>query len=200
MPDNNVLRSNASNHAPGGSAAEHPSQEAKLREALELMGGRRGAAPQGGGARTAAGSASTRHRYVRDGEVPVVRAALGRPRAESANQPDKALLDSLRQELERERAARESAERATAELRLASTALQTRLAHLEMDLHAAQEALRHAAQEAAAQEATRQAANAAATQPCTREPAPAHPKPRPGRPRGQGSAAPIKWWIKSEKA
>ncbi|WP_428393609.1 hypothetical protein [Lichenicoccus sp.] len=198
MPNNTVLQGNTLNNAPGGGAAEHPSQEAKLREALELMGGRRGASPQVAATRTNAGSASTRHRYVRDGEVPVVRAALGRPRPDSANQTDKALLDSLRQDLERERAAREIAERMTAELRVTSTALQTRLAHLEMDLQAAQEALQHA-QEAAEEAAAKLAAGVAAAQSPApaREPTP--PKPRPGRPRGQSAAAPVKWWIKSEK-
>ena len=199
MPDNTVLQGNAPNNASGnapsssprGATTEYPSQEAKLRQALELMGGRRAgsaAAPQASaGARNTASPASTRHRYVRDGEVPVVHAALGRPthRSDPANQQDKALLDSLRQELDRERAGRDAAERTIAELRLTSTALQTRLAHLEMDLQASQEALLEAVQ--------------AATQSHQSE---AVAPPKPGRPRGKRPAEPepVKWWIKSEKS
>ena len=65
-------------------SSELPSQEAQLRQALESMGGRRlGSSPaaQAASSRQAGPNSTQRHRYVRDGEVPVVHATLGRPPA-----------------------------------------------------------------------------------------------------------------------
>ena len=146
------------------------------------MGGRRtSSTPSAGGGRTGGSSATPRHRYVRDGEVPVVHAALGRPavRSEAAIQQDKVLLDSLRHDLEQERSRRETAERCLTESRSSIVALQTRLAHVEMDLQAAQE------------QVTAQATLAVQ--------APAETVRR--KPRVEKSEAepqPIKWWIKDE--
>ena len=170
---------------------QNPSQaaEAQLRQALEHMGGRRlslGSNAHGKAAATranASGSAQ-RHRYVREGEVPVVHATLGRQgaRPDAALQQDKTLIDSLRLDLERERAARESAERSVNEARAALTALQTRLVHLEMDLQAAQEQAARAAPEPVEQAA------------------PARRKPRAERVAedAEDEPQPVKWWLKGE--
>ena len=158
------------------------SAEAQLRQALEHMGGRRtSGAPSSGSGRTGGSAATSRHRYVRDGEVPVVHAALGRPavRSEAAIQQDKALLDSLRQDLEQERSRREAAERCLTESRSSIIALQTRLAHVEMDLQAAQEQV------------------TAQTSLLVQVPVEAvRRKSRTEKP--EAEPQPIKWWIKDE--
>ncbi len=140
--------------------------------------------------RSGGSPATTRHRYVRDGEVPVVHATLGRQptRPDPSIQQDKALLEALRQDLERERASREAAERALQESRATLVTLQTRLAHVEMDLQEAQ---------AQVQE---QAVAEAATAVLAVEPEPASERPR-RKPRAEKPARtpqPIKWWIKAE--
>ena len=146
------------------------------------MGGRRtSSAPASAGGRNATPVAGQRHRYVRDGEVPVVHAALGRnsARSEAGSQQDKALLDSLRQDLEQERSRREAAERSLAESRSAVVALQTRLAHVEMDLQAAQEQ--------------------AMSQHAMPAPAAAAPVRRKSRAeRQEAEPQPIKWWIRDD--
>ncbi len=110
----------------------------------------------------------------------MVHAALGRTsgRSEATLQQDKVLLDSLRQDLEQERSRREAAERGLLESKSSIVALQTRLAHIEMDLQAAQE------------QALVQAS--LPVQP----PEPARRKPRTEKP--EGEPQPIKWWIKDE--
>ncbi len=187
MPINREL--NLSEYRPArGPDDENPepdngsqSAEAQLRQALDHMGGRRtGGVPASVSGRTG-GSGATRHRYVRDGEVPVVHVALGRPvaRSEGAIQQDKVLLDSLRQDLEQERSRREAAERCLVESRSSIVALQTRLAHVEMDLQAAQEqAVAHASPPA---------------QPLAD---PVRRKPRAEKP--EAEPQPIKWWIRDE--
>ncbi len=111
----------------------------------------------------------------------MVHAALGRTavRSESATQQQDKVLDSLRQDLEQERSRREAAERCLLESRSSIVALQTRLAHVEMDLQAAQE------------QAVSQAATAA---PTTAEPV--RRKPRVEKP--DSGPQPIKWWIRDE--
>ena len=165
-------------------AAESGSQsaEAQLRQALEHMGGRRTSnATSSASGRSGGSSATSRHRYVRDGEVPVVHAALGRPavRSEAAIQQDKVLLDSLRQDLEQERSRREAAERCLIESRSSIVALQTRLAHVEMDLQAAQEQ-----------------ATAQASLPVQAPAEAVRRKPRIEKP--EAEPQPIKWWIRDE--
>ncbi len=162
--------------------SESQSAEAQLRQALEHMGGRRtSGAPAAGSGRTGGSGATTRHRYVRDGEVPVVHAALGRPavRSEAATHQDKALLDSLRHDLEQERTRREAAERCLSESRSSIVALQTRLAHIEMDLQAAQEQ-----------------ATAQAPAPVQAPAEAIRRKPRTEKP--DSEPQPIKWWIRDE--
>lgn len=187
-------------------SSELPSQEAQLRQALESMGGRRLASSsvaQAGSARQTGSGPGQRHRYVREGEVPVVHAILGRPtsKPDAAAQQDKALADFLRQELERERVAREAAERTLSETRTSLTTTQTRLAHVEMDLQAAQE--QAAAQSTLAQQAADEAAAAPPDGPTTVPPT--RRQPRTARRRSiktspEQEPEPVKWWIKSEKA
>lgn len=135
--------------------------------------------------RSGGSGAGQRHRYVRDGEVPVVHATLGRQatRPDASMQQDKALLESLRQDLERERAAREVAERSLHETRATLVTLQTRLAHVEMDLQEAQE-----------QVVVVEAATAPAIAPVE----PVRRRPRIQKP--DHEPQPVKWWIKVEKA
>ena len=111
----------------------------------------------------------------------MVHASLGRAtvRAEAATQQDKALIESLRQDLEQERGRREAAERSLLESKSSIVALQTRLAHVEMDLQAAQE---------------QAASQTAATAPVVAEPV--RRKPRPER--HEVEPQPIKWWIRDE--
>ncbi len=161
-----------------------------------MGGGRSGSASGGGPQAGPSRPGGTRHRYVRDGEVPVVHATLGRQatRPEAPVQQDKVLLDALRQDLERERSAREAAERALQETRASLVTVQTRLAHVEMDLQEAQHLQDRA-----------QAAVEAAVEPAALldEPVAAAPGPVRRRPRSERPARtpqPVKWWIKGEKA
>ena len=161
------------------------------------MGGRRlstgssntGAASPNANRGHASGT-TQRHRYVRDGEVPVVHAALGRQaaRPDAASTQDKALIDQLRQELDRERAGREAAERSLHETRMSLTATQTRLAHIEMDLQAAQE------------QNTALAALPPASLASSDSAPPARRKPRAERPADEpdDEPQPVKWWIRDE--
>ncbi len=189
MPDNHLLTDKTAG------ASSEPSQEAQLRQALELMGGRKAgpanSKPAQSAGRVAGGNPATRHRYVRDGEVPVVHAALGRQGRpmDPSTSYDKAVLETLRQELDRERSARESAERQLVEARTSLTALQTRLAHVEMDLQAAHE-------QAAAQGISESTQAAGEMQPA---PEPRR-RPRAARPRREIEPEPVKWWIRTEKS
>lgn len=185
------------------SGAPLQNEEAQLRRALEHMGGSRislRSSPSGGS------STGQRHRYVRDGEVPVVHANLGRPamgRPDASAPQDAVLIETLRQNLEQERARREAAERSLHEARASLTALQTRLGHVELDLQAAQEQV--AVQQAAAEQAlAEQAASQAASQQATdraeatiTSPAPGRSRPRSAR--RTSAPKPIKWWIKPGK-
>ena len=185
------------------SGAPLQNEEAQLRRALEHMGGSRISLRS-----SSSGGSSTgqRHRYVRDGEVPVVHANLGRPatgRPDASAPQDAVLIETLRQNLEQERARREAAERSLHEARATLTALQTRLGHVELDLQAAQEQV--AAQQAAAEQAlAEQAASQAASQQATdraeatiTSPAPGRSRPRSAR--RTSAPKPIKWWIKPGK-
>lgn len=172
------------------------SPEEQLREALDHMGGRRLGLASGSRPDTGRGggpAATQRHRYVRDGEVPVVHAALGPQvaRSDAALHRDRAVLDALRHDLDRERAAREAAERSLQEARATLTVLQTRLVHLEMDLQSAQE---HAAEHAAAQAAPAPIVSADS------DPDPAPTRRRTRAPRAEAEPQPVKWWIKTDKS
>ena len=178
--------------------------EAQLRQALDHMGGNRSGGNSGSNGGSQAGSmrsggspATTRHRYVRDGEVPVVHATLGRQpaRPDPSIQQDKALVEALRQDLDRERAAREAAERALQETRATLVTLQTRLAHVEIDLQETQAQAQTQAQahEQAVAEAAAPAVNAVEP-----EPAPERIRRKPKAERPARVPQPIKWWIKGE--
>ncbi len=103
-------------------------------------------------------------------------------------QQDKALIETMRQDLDRERLAHEAAERSLHETRAILVHLQTRLAHVEMDLQAAKEAV----QEAAEQQALARAPLAVAA------PAPVRRKPRAEK--AEREPQPVKWWVKTEKS
>ena len=194
---------------PGSLSSEHPSQEAQLRQALDLMGGRR-AGPAAGtpahgnnGVRQAGFHPQPRHRYARDGEVPVVHATLGRVAgrpAEGASAQDKVIIETLRNNLEQERSAREVAERGMAETRQAMTALQTRLAHLEMDLRASQEQVSAQSESAQSEQATRIDAARSATAQVQEGSLVAAPAKRKSRTRTTSAPKPIKWWLRAGKA
>ena len=160
------------------------------------MGGARSGNASGASHTGPSRQGGTRHRYVRDGEVPVVHATLGRQpnRPDAAVQQDKALLDTLRQDVERERSAREAAERALLEIRASLVTAQTRLAHLEMDL---QETHRLQDQARAALETAVEPV-APADEPAAAAPARNRRGPRSERP--ARTPQPVKWWIKDEKA
>ena len=180
-------------------------EEAQLRRALEHMGGSRislRSSPSGGTGHAGGSSTGQRHRYVRDGEVPVVHANLGRPaigRPDASAPQDAMLIETLRQNLEQERARREAAERSLHEARATLTALQTRLGHVELDLQAAQEQV--SIQQAAAEQAlAEQAASRQATdraEAATTPPASSRPRPRAAR--QTAAPKPVKWWIKPGK-
>lgn len=107
-----------------------------VRQALLRLGaGERKAPPRSERGGAQAGRPTTRHRFVQDGEVSVQYAE--RPRNSvlpSAPAADAAVVEALREELNRERQLRLDAEAA---LREVQTSLQTRLAHLEFDLQEA---------------------------------------------------------------
>lgn len=185
--------------------------EAQLRQALEHMGGQRlslASTSQGGSGRTGGSFAAPRHRYVRDGEVPVVHAALGRsaPRLDAALHQDRAVLDTLRQELDRERAAHEITERSLHDIRSVLISTQTRLAHVEMDLQAAKEAVQEVTDRAVQEARTAQEARAAhevieqqslQTAPVAAAPTLIRRKPRAEK--SMRAPQPVKWWVKVEK-
>ena len=167
------------------------------------MGGNRSGATagsHGAPARPSGSPASPRHRYVRDGEVQVVHAPLGRQiaRPDPSLQQDKALIETLRQDLERERAAREAAERSLHEARASLTTLQTRYVHIEMDLQEAQEQAQEKAQEQASEKAAAEAAAGAEPAVTEFKSAPERVRRRPRAEKPARTPQPIKWWIKAE--
>lgn len=119
-----------------------------------------------------------RHRFVQDGEVPVV---VVNPRQQRSEE-DNGALAALEGNLAREREARQAAEKALEQATATIRQLQTRLAHAEMARH----------------EAAPVAAVAAAA-PEPEAPAPARPAPRQRRPvkampKSQAEDEPIEWW------
>nr|WP_321984249.1 hypothetical protein [uncultured Lichenicoccus sp.] len=87
--------------------------------------------------------------FVQDGDVVVEYAGRDRPGHHDGGDQGRSALDALRDEVVRERRVREEAERALTETRLALQGLQTRLAHLELDLNESRSAARAAQDEAA---------------------------------------------------
>jgi hypothetical protein len=120
-----------------------------------------------------------RHRFVQDGEVPVVVVNPRQQRPET----EQAALNALEGSLARERATRQAADTALEQARVTIHQLQTRLAHAEM--------------------AQREAAPASTPAPAAPMPAVAQasaPKRARARPRGPAKAGsraedkPIEWW------
>lgn len=179
--------------------------EAQLRQALEHMGGQRlslTSTSQVGSGRTGGSFAAPRHRYVRDGEVPVVHAALGRtaPRPDAALHQDRAVLDTLRQELDRERAAHETTERSLHDTRATLVNTQTRLAHVEMDLQAAKDAFLELTERAAQEvKAAQEAIEPPSPQTACVAAVPTLIRRKPRAETSVRTPQPVKWWVKVEK-
>lgn len=155
-----------------------------VRQALLRLGaGERKAPPRSERGGAQAGRPTTRHRFVQDGEVSVQYAE--RPRNSvppSAPAADAAVVEALREELNRERQLRLDAEAA---LREVQTSLQTRLAHLEFDL-----------QEARARADTPQEEVVVVTEAPVPRPARTPRRPARAGEAGEPEPEPVKWWIK----
>ena len=170
--------------------------ELHMRETLGLNGRGRGASrPQP----TAA--PKQRHRFVQDGEVPVIH--LSGTRETDATASLRGRIASLEADLEAERTARTKAEQSTQATLGQMHALETKMAHVEMS---AREALAVERQARAQAEAERQdaiVARDAAEQALAAAAVSAAPKPRvkstratkpKGMPRTK-EPQPIKWWL-----
>jgi hypothetical protein len=148
--------------------------------------------------------ARPRHRFVQDGEVPVVIA--NSPRAANAAANGAAMQAAL----DHERAARTSAERLLAEAQATIQSLRTKLAHAEMAQADALAAERHARERAeaalreavAAREQTEQkpskttARTRTAPEPHTSSAKPASKTPAAKK----GEPQPVKWWLPGHRA
>ena len=201
------------------SEERRPDQGREAQDPFRQLGG-----GQGGQRRTSAAPMHKLKRpaFVQDGDVVVEYAGRERPHHDGGDQgradPGRTALDMLRDEVARERRAREEAERGLNETKLALQGLQTRLAHLELDLNEARSAARAALEEAA----TVAAEHAQAAKPVTAEPAKAA-APVEAEPEANAAAErpaalrvpkvrrqqampristrepqPVKWWIKSK--
>ncbi len=181
-----------------------------------LGGGSLGGGNQGGGNQRR--GAAPMHKlkrpaFVQDGDVVVEYAGRDRPghhdfSDQNRGDQGRSALDALREEVVRERRAREEAERALNETRLSLQGLQTRLAHLELDLKEARSANRAVQDEAALLAAER--AQAAAAAPVAAEPpvlaperAPVAREPKVRRQQAAPRVStrepkPVKWWIKGK--
>ena len=216
--------------------AETDNSERRMRRALEALSGpARPDAPQpdirtdggfrqdrgfdrGAGQRRdlrdspASYAAKARHRFVKDGEVPVVHLAAPRPRDPAAPaEPDLARLKDI---IEDQRVRLEQAERAGREIQAQLRALQTKCAHTEMALNdatALAESRLHeleALREGVLREGVRRADEPT---PRAASPEPAMPRRR-GRPPGRTAAAPVvvvapehepepvQWWLQPPKS
>jgi hypothetical protein len=170
-------------------------------------------------------SAKQRHRFVQDGEVPVIHLAPGSRDSDNAGTL-RARIASLEASLEQEQSARSKAEHSLQASLTHSHALETKLAHVEMaarETLTAERSLREhaefalqaaiqerdtAMQQAAARELSVQIAAAAppsvelpeVKERPKRAPRVAKPKvPRATTPRIE-EPQPIKWWLNSAKA
>ena len=192
-------------------SAESPlaATKSRMREALGL-GGRSGIhAPQ-----LRADEARQRHRFVREGEVPVV--VLNSRKEVEAGSPAASRLAAAEAALKAEQQARASAERSLHDARATLQALQTRLAHAELahsQALAAERARREQA-EAAVQPAitAREAAERQVRELMFRLSGAAWKSERraeiaSARPAGKQPSArkarepqPVKWWLPSYRA
>ena len=190
------------------------SAEQRMRRALGLQGT---PAPHAGQQRPE--QARTRHRFVQDGEVPVVVVNGAKPQDAASN----GRATALQAALAAERAARAGAERSLAEARATVQSLRTKLAHAELahgETLAAERRAREAAEAAlhdaiAAREAgERKLAEAAQTRATEAAPAPRATAKRAAsdKPASSGKSAskapaatarepqPVKWWLPGYKA
>lgn len=131
----------------GTVAAEQ--SETRMRQALERLSGDKfpqGSRPQAGVQQSFSPAGPRRHRYVQDGEVPVVQISSLRdrrrdpaaPAGVAAEQPS----DNGRAALAQERTARQRAEQALERAMASLHALETRLGHAEITQHEAAEQAR----------------------------------------------------------
>lgn len=190
-------------------------QETRMRRALGLDGPlpARPAPAAVTPARQRPEQTKTRHRFAREGEVPVE--TVTGPRAIGAAVGGQAA--ALRAELDAERAARAGTERSVAEAQAAIRPLQAKLAHAEL-AHAealaaerwarerAEAALREAvaAREAAEQrlsEVLAARAGVGASEPRPKAKRAKTVKPAPKTPAAKArEPKPVKWWLPSDKA
>jgi hypothetical protein len=178
----------ASDRSVPSADASIQSTEAKMRRALGLE--RRPSPPQGTDGHT---HPRHRHRFVRDGEVPVVMVQS------HADQPAAPRPDPAAGLLAEERAARERGERALAAAQATIRDLQTKLAHVTLARDEAVAALQAMTDERAA--AAREAALAAPPPPAP--PAVPRRRGRPPKPAAADAAdapprrnleKPVQWW------
>lgn len=156
--------------------------------------------------------ARTRHRFIRDGEVPVEIVT-------SQQVPDAALnrhVATLRTALDRERGARAAAERSLAEAQVTIRSLQAKLAHAELAHSEALAAERRTREQAeavlrnttAARELIGRKPNEAAPTHAVEKPAPRATAKRAGSGKSTSRAPaaktrepqPVRWWLPSYKA
>lgn len=180
-----------------------PAAEAQMRRALGLDGRslspRPTPRPSPPRAADAAGAPGRhRHRFVSDGEVPVVvvnsrqdPAALPRPEAAAA-------LDTEREARRRAERALTAAQASIRELQSKLAQAETKLAHVSLARDEAVAALRRAQDEASAAPAAAPASESEQSPPAVRR------RGRPPKPRAEKPAAaprergqkPVKWWVK----
>jgi hypothetical protein len=167
-------------------------QEADVRRALGLDAPNRPSRANTPAAGKPFSPGRHRHRFVNDGEVPVVR-VQSRPDQPATNRPDPAAAA-----LQDERAARERAERSLLAAQGTIRELQTKLAHVTLARDEAVAALQQTQEQLATVRAQLPAEPPAATPPVRRRGRPpksaAAAKPA-AKPR-QRAPKPVKWWIK----
>ena len=176
---------------PAGSNAE-----ARMRRALGLDS--RAASPRAAPARATDAAAPTRHRhrFVSDGEVPVV---MMNPRTEQPSAPraDAAAMQSERDARQRAEQALAGAQATIRELQGKLAQAQTTLAHVTLARDEAVAALHQAQEQAAASRAAAPPPEPDAAPILRRRGRP--PKPRaekpPAKPRAR-TQKPVKWWVK----
>ncbi len=155
--------------------------------------------------------ARQRHRFVQDGEVPVV-ILNGRKDVDARSSPGSRVA-AAQSALEAEQAARASAERALQEAQGLIQSLRTKLAHAELahsELLAAERAARtqaeqalqeaNAAREAAEQQLAERVSIPAVAAPPKEAPVKRGPAARSGRKASAPTAEepqPVKWWLPS---
>jgi hypothetical protein len=164
--------------------ADPANTENRMRQALGLAGS--STTPQ-----QHSDASRQRHRFVTDGEVPVVMSNRQSAQAESP----RSRIAAIEAALAAERRARSEAERALEEAHTLIQSLRTTLAHAELahaEMLAAERAAREQAQAAIADRETAEQTVATAVPPAgTEHKAPTAPKPR--------KPQPVKWWLPASR-